>query len=77
MLMAGTTGTVLAANGLTALRIIDRHVGTGALARDGHKVVVNYSARLYDGGAPEHHCSKIDSSLDRGQPINFTLGEGT
>jgi hypothetical protein len=68
--------TVLAAEGLTALQIIDHRVGAGALARDGHEVVVNYSDWLYDGSAPKHRSSKIDSSLERGQPISFTLGEG-
>lgn len=76
MLMACMVGTAIAAEGLTALRVIDQRVGTGAVARDGSEVVVNYTGWLYDERAPDHHGNKIDSSADHGQPISFTLGEG-
>ena len=76
LLMAGVAGTALGADELKALQIIDQQVGTGAVARDGREVVVNYTGWLYDASAPDHHGSKIDSSFDHGQPISFTLGEG-
>lgn len=76
ILIAGPLGTAVGAGALTALRVIDRQVGTGAIAREGSEVVVNYTGWLYDESAPDHHGAKIDSSFDRGQSISFTLGEG-
>ena len=76
VLMAGVIGTAVAAEGVTTLRMIDQQIGTAAVARDGSEVVVNYNGWLYDEDAPDHHGTKVDSSVDRGQPISFTLGEG-
>ena len=42
-------------------------VGTGAQPQKGQIVVVHYDGRLTDG-------TKFDSSIDRGQPFEFTLG---
>jgi FKBP-type peptidyl-prolyl cis-trans isomerase FkpA len=44
-------------------------VGDGPLATQGKTVSVHYTGRLTDG-------TKFDSSLDRGQPFEFTLGAG-
>lgn len=43
--------------------------GTGPEAKEGDTVSVHYTGYLADG-------SKFDSSVDRGQPFEFTLGEG-
>jgi len=43
--------------------------GSGPEAKEGDTVSVHYSGYLADG-------SKFDSSLDRGTPFEFTLGEG-
>ncbi len=43
--------------------------GSGPEAKTGDTVSVHYSGYLADG-------SKFDSSLDRGTPFEFTLGEG-
>ncbi len=43
--------------------------GTGAEAQAGKDVAVHYVGALTDG-------TKFDSSLDRGEPIVFTLGTG-
>ena len=76
LLMACVAGTAAGADELKGLQIIDQQVGTGAVARDGSEVAVNYTGWLYDGSAPDHHGSQIDSSFDHGKPISFTLGEG-
>jgi FKBP-type peptidyl-prolyl cis-trans isomerase FkpA len=47
----------------------DIKVGTGAEATDGKTVQVHYTGTLTDG-------SKFDSSRDKGQPFEFTLGAG-
>ena len=44
--------------------------GTGAEAKAGDTVTVNYVGTLQDG-------TKFDSSIDRGQPFQFTLGQGS
>ncbi len=51
------------------LIIEDQVIGTGAEAKAGQKVTVNYSGTLTDG-------TKFDSSYDRGQPFSFNLGAG-
>jgi FKBP-type peptidyl-prolyl cis-trans isomerase len=47
----------------------DLQVGDGATAKAGDNVSVNYTGWLADG-------TKFDSSLDRGQTFDFTLGAG-
>lgn len=54
---------------VTKLEIKDLVVGKGAEAKSGNKVTVNYTGWLTDG-------TKFDSSLDSGQPFEFTLGQG-
>src|SRR5581483_3770618 len=47
----------------------DMAVGAGAEAKTGQRVSVHYTGWLTDG-------KKFDSSKDRGQPFEFTLGAG-
>ena len=51
------------------LKIEDQVIGEGSTAESGNSVSVHYTGTLPDG-------SKFDSSLDRGRPFEFTLGEG-
>lgn len=53
----------------TNLKIEDLTVGTGAEAKSGNTVQVNYVGTLTDG-------TKFDSSYDRNQPFEFSLGAG-
>ena len=53
------------------LKYTDVKVGDGATAKAGNKVSVNYTGWLYNNGAKG---AKFDSSLDRGQPFQLTLG---
>ena len=57
----------------TALVQIDKVVGTGAPAENLKNVSVHYTGWLKNG---DKLGSKFDSSVDRGQPFNFTLGRG-
>jgi peptidylprolyl isomerase len=57
----------------SGLRIIDVKVGTGPVPQAGQVVTVNYTGWLFVDGKKG---KKFDSSLDRGQPISFTLGQG-
>ncbi|HEX5453277.1 MAG TPA: FKBP-type peptidyl-prolyl cis-trans isomerase [Stellaceae bacterium] len=56
------------ANGL---KYTDTKPGTGAEAKPGDKVTVNYTGWLYADGKKG---KKFDSSLDRNEPFDFTLG---
>ena len=53
------------------LKYTDTKVGGGAEAKPGKKVSVHYTGWLYNNGTKG---AKFDSSLDRGQPFEFTLG---
>ena len=53
----------------SGLKIEDTVVGTGAEAKTGDTVTVHYTGYLTDG-------TKFDSSLDSGQPFQFTIGQG-
>lgn len=48
----------------------DIKMGTGATATPGHTVTVHYTGWLASNG------KKFDSSVDRGQPFQFELGQG-
>jgi len=54
------------------LKYTDTKTGDGATAKAGNKVSVNYTGWLSDNGAKG---KKFDSSVDRGQPFQFTLGQ--
>ncbi len=54
---------------VTKLAKDDLKVGTGAEAADGDTVKVHYTGRLMNG-------TKFDSSLDRKEPFEFTIGKG-
>lgn len=53
---------------VTELKTEDLVEGDGAEAKQGSAVTVNYTGWLTDG-------TKFDSSLDSGQPFQFTIGE--
>jgi len=55
---------------LKDLEIEDRVVGTGPEAKPGDRVKVHYTGRL------RADRSQFDSSIDRGEPYEFTLGQG-
>lgn len=52
-----------------SLQIEDLHIGDGAEAKAGQTVSVHYTGWLTTG-------DKFDSSVDRGQPFPFGLGQG-
>ena len=54
---------------MTDLKIEDEVVGTGPEIKAGQTAVVHYTGWLTDG-------TKFDSSLDRNEPFDFTLGAG-
>jgi FKBP-type peptidyl-prolyl cis-trans isomerase FkpA len=65
------------ANGsVDKLTVIDRKVGTGAVANPGMQVTVHYTGWLYDEKAKDKHGEKFDSSRDSGTSFSFTLGDG-
>ena len=53
----------------TGLKYLDTQIGSGEIPKKGQKISVHYTGRLEDG-------RQFDSSLDRGQPLVFTLGVG-
>ena len=57
----------------SGLRIIDVKPGTGAMPHAGQTVTVNYTGWLFVDGKKG---TKFDSSVDRGQPFSFTIGQG-
>jgi peptidylprolyl isomerase len=53
----------------SGLKYVDEKIGTGAQPKPGQTVSVHYTGTLTDG-------TKFDSSIDRGQPLDFKLGVG-
>ena len=57
----------------SGLQYEDTRVGTGAQPTTGQTCVMHYTGWLYNNGAKG---AKFDSSVDRGQPFQFTIGVG-
>ena len=65
---AATNQVIEMPNGL---KYTDTKTGDGATATPGSKVSVHYTGWVYTNGTKG---AKFDSSVDRGQPFQFTLG---
>ena len=57
----------------SGLQYEDTTVGAGAVAEAGQRVSVHYTGWLYNDSIQG---AKFDSSKDRGQPFQFSLGAG-
>jgi peptidylprolyl isomerase len=57
----------------SGLQITDTKVGTGAQPQSGQTCVMHYTGWLYNNGTKG---AKFDSSLDRGEPFEFAIGQG-
>jgi len=57
----------------SGLQYEDVRVGTGAQPKTGQTCVMHYTGWLWENGAKG---KKFDSSVDRGQPFEFPLGQG-
>jgi FKBP-type peptidyl-prolyl cis-trans isomerase FkpA len=68
--------TPMADTGITQLQMVDTKTGTGAEARPGRVVRVHYTGWLYDASKPDKKGNKFDSSKDRNDPFEFSLGGG-
>ena len=64
----------MADSGITKLQIVDSVAGTGTEARPGRMVRVHYTGWLYDARKDDKRGTKFDSSKDRGEPFEFSLG---
>jgi FKBP-type peptidyl-prolyl cis-trans isomerase len=53
----------------SGLKYLDIQAGSGATAKAGQKATVHYTGWLANG-------QKFDSSVDRNEPFEFTLGAG-
>ena len=61
---------------ITEFQKIDTVVGEGREAEAGLTVIVHYTGWLFDPAAEDKKGQKFDSSVDRGQPFEFPLGQG-
>lgn len=57
----------------SGLTIVDTQPGSGAEAKPGNRCVMHYTGWLYENGTKG---KKFDSSVDRGEPFEFGLGQG-
>jgi peptidylprolyl isomerase len=57
----------------SGLKMIDSKEGQGEAVKTGNTISVHYTGWLYENG---NRGRKFDSSVDRGQPFNFTVGQG-
>ena len=58
---------------VSGLKYLDTVEGSGAAPVTGKTCVMHYTGWLWDGKAKG---AKFDSSVDRGQPFEFTIGVG-
>ena len=67
---AQNTGTAVTTP--SGLKIIDTKVGTGPSPKPGQICVMHYTGWLHENGQKG---KKFDSSLDRGEPFEFPIGQ--
>ena len=61
----------------SGLQFTDSVPGTGDAPKTGKTCVMHYTGWLYNNGSPNGgRGAKFDSSVDRGQPFEFTIGVG-
>ena len=60
----------------SGLMITTTQAGSGVAAEEGSFVSVHYTGWLYDPEIDGGRGAKFDSSVDRGTPFQFPLGEG-
>ena len=75
------TGCAMTPYPTTATELIklDTSLGQGATAASGNTTRVHYTGWLFipgSNGAPGTKGKKFDSSLDRNEPFEFTIGQG-
>jgi peptidylprolyl isomerase len=70
---AQETGKAMTTTTASGLQINDTVEGTGASPKTGQTCVMHYTGWLYQDGVKG---KKFDSSVDRGQPFEFTIGVG-
>ena len=70
------TEAVDPANSVAAMQSTDLVLGTGVVAESGKQVTVHYTGWLYDAKAPGQRGEQFDSSVTRGTPFSFQLGDG-
>ncbi len=58
------------------LEVAEVAPGAGTEARPGRRVAVHYTGWLFHPEKPANHGRKFDSSRDRGEPFEFTIGQG-
>jgi FKBP-type peptidyl-prolyl cis-trans isomerase len=78
-LLTGCAMTTPYPSATTELIKIDTAVGTGAIAASGNTTRVHYTGWLFiagTAGTPGTKGKKFDSSLDRNDPFEFTIGQG-
>ena len=63
-------------SGVSEMNVTDTVAGSGAEATAGRRVSVHYTGWLYDGRAADKKGTKFDSSKDRHEPFEFSLGAG-
>jgi FKBP-type peptidyl-prolyl cis-trans isomerase FkpA len=73
---SSTQETAIMTSEITELQKIDMLVGSGREAEPGFNITVHYTGWLYHPAASDKKGKKFDSSVDRGQPFNFGLGQG-
>jgi FKBP-type peptidyl-prolyl cis-trans isomerase len=72
----GRSDDALSQTTLTRLETSDLKMGTGAEARPGRRVAVHYTGWLYHPTNPDHKGRRFDSSRNRNQTFDLTIGAG-
>ena len=61
---------------IKSLITVDEKVGDGTEATWGKTVLVHYTGWIYDDKRNQHRGREFDSSRDRNEPLEFTIGRG-
>jgi len=75
LVSAGAALAQVPETGAPTFQLVRLQAGTGKAIAQGQTALVQYTGWVYDASAPGHRGRQFDSSIPRGSPFSFRVGD--